>query len=118
MKISLRSEQWRKRAEECRTLAEVVTTPSVQRDYIDVAKAYEILADNADAEKPKRKLERPPWRKNAIKLRLLAEDFDDLARDNLLHLAKQWDALADQIEKKTRASNTAEAASVGDGGST
>jgi hypothetical protein len=39
------------------------------------------------------------WRQNAARLRIFAEEFIDLPRDNLLHLAKQWDALAGQIEK-------------------
>jgi hypothetical protein len=41
------------------------------------------------------------WRQNAAKLRAFAEEFTDLPRDNLLHLAKQWDALADQIQRGT-----------------
>jgi hypothetical protein len=38
------------------------------------------------------------WRQSAAKLRVFADQFSDLSQDNLLHLAKQWDYLADQLE--------------------
>jgi hypothetical protein len=54
-----RAARWRKRAEECRTLAEIVKTPTVQTDYLGLARTYDTLADNADAEKQQHKWKRP-----------------------------------------------------------
>lgn len=47
-------DRWRKRAEECRTLAEIVKTPKVQKDYIEIAKAYDTLAKAAEADTSER----------------------------------------------------------------
>jgi hypothetical protein len=54
--------RWRKRAEECRTLAEIVKTPTVQKDYIDIARAYDTLADSAE------QLDTPRYTSNAADL--------------------------------------------------
>lgn len=54
-----RAARWRNRAEECRTLAEIVKTPTVQTDYLSLARTYETLADNADEEKLHLKWKRP-----------------------------------------------------------
>lgn len=51
--------RWRKRAEECRTLAEIVKTPTVQKDYIDIARVYDTLANDADPETPRHTSKRP-----------------------------------------------------------
>jgi hypothetical protein len=41
------------------------------------------------------------WRKRAEELRTLGESMkDDLARDNLETLAKQWEAMAARLEKQ------------------
>jgi hypothetical protein len=93
----------RDRAEECRTLAGIVRTPGVQADYLGLASTYENLATNAEAEPSERRLKRPMWRKNAIKLRLLAGEFSDLPRHSMLDLADQWDAMADERENKRKA---------------
>jgi hypothetical protein len=45
-----KAEGWRKRAEECRKLAEIVKTPAVQKNYSDIARVYDTLADKADLE--------------------------------------------------------------------
>jgi len=55
-----RATQWRKRAEEYRTVAENMNTPSAKATYLDLARSYEALADHAEAEKPKSKL-KSPW---------------------------------------------------------
>jgi hypothetical protein len=55
-----RAAQWRKRAEEYRTVAENMNNPSAKATYLDLARSYEALADHAEAERPKSKL-KCPW---------------------------------------------------------
>jgi hypothetical protein len=54
--------------------------------------AEEVLLDESQSDRS------AAWRQSAAKLREFADQFSDLSQDNLLHLAKQWDSLADQLE--------------------
>jgi len=42
-----RATRWRARAEECRTLAVIVEAPTVKSSYLDLARTYDTLAENA-----------------------------------------------------------------------
>jgi hypothetical protein len=55
-----RAAQWHKRAEEYRTVAENMKSPTAKATYLDLARTYEALADQAEAEKPRSKL-KAPW---------------------------------------------------------
>jgi hypothetical protein len=50
---SERVDRWRKRAEECRALAEVVKTATAQKDYLNIADVYERLANTSDLKIPR-----------------------------------------------------------------
>jgi hypothetical protein len=45
-----RAVSWRKRAQECRTIAALVKTPRINSSYLGIAQSYETLADNAEAD--------------------------------------------------------------------
>lgn len=51
--------RWRKRAEECRTLAEIVRTRAVEKSYLELAWTYENLADETEPQRPPTQLELP-----------------------------------------------------------
>jgi hypothetical protein len=43
-----RAAQWRKRAEEYRAVAEHMKSPAARATYLDLARAYETLADRTE----------------------------------------------------------------------